>query len=603
MSDLHAKTRAARTALPGFLGGRPAALRAVAATLLIAIGCDAAAPSASVAPVPSSKPTAVAKPSHMPVFANDPDPQFVEIAREAGITATLYCGGKDKDHLLESVGSGCALVDYDNDGWLDIYFVNGWALDETPSAVHLKGKNVLYRNKGDGTFEDVTDRAGVGDDNWGIGVCAGDYDNDGLVDLYVTNFGPNVLYRNQGDGTFENVAAKAGVADAGWSEGAAFFDADGDGDLDLYVSNYVEATLDEVLAGKRTTLWRDKVKVMAGPFGLRGGRDHFYRNKGDGTFEDATDEAGMTDAAESYGMSVLASDLDLDGDADVYVANDSNPNFLFRNDGSGRFTEMGSWSGAGVSGGGVSQAGMGVDSADFDGDSLPEIFVTNFTQDSATLYRNLGSLLFDDLSQTHQLKTFTYDVLKWGCGFFDADCDGDLEIAIANGHIYPQVDGIPELNETYEQLPILLQNTGGKLADASRRAGPGFQVKASARGMAFGDIDNDGDLDIVMTAIDRAPLVLRNDTPRAGHWLKVRVKNAKGAPALNARVTVTAGGKTQSHEIRSGSSYVSQNAFDVHFGLGDARNVDAVKVTWMDGTTTELLDQPVDRVLEVVRTR
>ena len=297
-----------------------------------------------------------------------------------------------KDHLLESTGTGAALIDYDGDGLLDAFLVNAWALDEEPSRVRVKGRNALYRNMGGGRFEDVTDRAGVGGDGWGGGVCAGDYDNDGRIDLFVTGFGPCRLYRNQGDGTFEQVAERAGVASPGWSAGAAFFDADGDGDLDLYVAHYIEATFDEVLAARRTSTWREKVKVMAGPFGLRGGKDRFYRNNGDGTFRDDTEKAGMTDIAESYGLGVLASDLDNDGDVDIYVANDSNPKFLYRNDGGGSFTEIGSWSGAGLSGEGVAQAGMGVDAADFDGDGLQDIFVTNFARDHATLYKNNGNL-------------------------------------------------------------------------------------------------------------------------------------------------------------------------------------------------------------------
>ena len=253
------------------------------------------------------------------------NPNFLDVAPSAGLTAVLYGGGERKDHLLESVGTGAAFIDFDEDGRLDVFLVNAWALDEEPSRVRHKGRNVLYRNKGDGTFVDVTDRAGAADQSWGCGVCAGDFDNDGHVDLYVTNFGPNRLYRNRGDGTFEQVAEKAGVACSGWSAGASFFDADGDGDLDLYVACYVDATMDDVLAARRTNLWREKVKVMVGPFGLRGGRDRFFRNKGDGTFEDATDQAGMTDTAESYGLGVLASDLDNDGDVDVYVANDFEP--------------------------------------------------------------------------------------------------------------------------------------------------------------------------------------------------------------------------------------------------------------------------------------
>ena len=323
-----------------------------------------------------------------------PKPRFVNAAPEAGLTTLLYCGGARKDHLLESTGSGTALIDYDGDGRLDAFLVNAWALDEEPSRVRIKGKNALYRNMGGNRFEDVTEHARVGGDGWGGGVCAGDYDGDGRIDLFVTGFGSCRLYRNRGDGSFDEVAEQAGVASPGWSAGAAFFDADGDGDLDLYVAHYIDATFEEVLTARRTSTWREKVKVMAGPFGLRGGKDRFYRNNGDGTFRDDTEKAGMSDIAESYGLGVLASDLDNDGDVDIYVANDSNPKFLYRNDGRGSFTEIGSWSGAGLSGEGVAQAGMGVDAADFDGDGLQEILVTNFARDHATLYKNNGAACF-----------------------------------------------------------------------------------------------------------------------------------------------------------------------------------------------------------------
>src|SRR4051812_44200382 len=473
------------------------------------------------------------------------DPHFVDVAAEAGLETVLYCGGPDKDHILESVGSGCAFVDYDGDGRLDVYLVNAWALDEQPSRVRLKGRNALYRNRGDGTFEDVTARAGVADESWGCGVCAGNYKNEGKVVLHVPIFGPNRLYRNRGDGTFEQVAERAGVADPGWGAGAAFFDADGDGDLDLYVANYIDATLDDVLAARRTSTWRDKVKVLAGPFGLRGGRDKFFRNNGDGTFRDATDEAGMTDTAESYGLGVLASDLDSDGDIDVFVANDSNPNFLYRNNGNGTFTEIGTWSGAGLNGDGVAQAGMGVDAADFDGDGKPDIVVTTFAFDSATLFLNEGGLLCRDVSVAIGLKAITYQALKWGCAFLDVDNDTDNDLVIVNGHIYPQVDQVPELHESYRQLPFLLRNDAGQLTDVSRRAGPGLQRQVSARGLAVGDYDNDGDLDLLVTAMDSPPLLLRNDTPRTGHWLKLRLFNRHGSPSIGARVTLTAGGKSQ----------------------------------------------------------
>ncbi|MDR3632441.1 MAG: CRTAC1 family protein [Isosphaeraceae bacterium] len=544
-------------------------------------------------PAPPMAPTKPAAPS------GPPEPRFVDAAKEAGVTAVLYCGGRDKDHLLESVGSGVALVDYDEDGRLDAFLVNGWELEEEPSAVRVKGRNVLYHNLGGGRFEDVSDRAGVGGDGWGCGVCAGDYDNDGHVDLFVTGFGPSRLYRNRGNGTFEQVAERAGVADPGWWAGASLFDADGDGDLDLYVAHYIEATLDEVLAARRTSTWRETIKVMAGPFGMRGGKDRFYRNQGDGTFRDDTEAAGMADVSESYGLGVLASDLDNDGDVDLYVANDSNPNFLYRNEGNGRFTEIGSWCGAGLSGEGIAQAGMGVDAADFDGDGLQEIFVTNFAKDHATLYKNLGNLLFNDISLSLSLKALTYETLKWGCAFFDYDNDGDLDLVIANGHIYPQVEDAPALKESYKQLPTLLRNDGGRLTDVSRAAGPGMQVPASARGLAVGDYDDDGDLDLLVSAIDAPPLLLRNDTARPGHWLKLRLLNRHGSPAINARASVVAGGVRRLRELRSGASYESQNALELHYGLGTANRIDTLEVLWPGGDRSVLRDVAVDRTMTV----
>jgi len=547
----------------------------------------------------SPPPAARVTPPARPALVAPAEPWFVNVAATAGLTTVLYCGGTDKDHILESLGTGCAFVDYDGDGHLDVYLVNAWALDERPSRVRLKGRNALYRNLGDGTFEDVTTRAGVADESWGCGVCAGDYDNDGRIDLYVTNFGPNRLYRNRGDGTFEQVAERAGVADAGWGTGSAFFDADGDGDLDLYVANYIDCTIEDVLSARRTTVWREKVKVLAGPFGLRGGRDRFFRNNGDGTFRDCTDEVGMTDTAESYGLGVLASDLDSDGDVDLFVANDSNPNFLYRNNGNGTFTEVGAWSGAGLNGNGVAQAGMGVDAADFDGDGRPDIVLTTFAKDSATLFHNEGGLLFQDVSAGIGLKAMTYEVLKWGCAFFDFDQDGDSDLVIANGHIYPQVDQAPELNESYRQRPLLLRNDNGRLTDVSRRAGPGFQLAVSARGLAVGDFDDDGDLDMLVTAMDSPPLLLRNDTTRSGHWLKLRLLNRHGSPSIGARVTLTAGGKSQMRELRSGSSHLSQNALEVHFGLGPSARVDLVEVIWPGGRKTVLRDVIVDRTITV----
>lgn len=508
------------------------------------------------------------------------------MADEAGLKTVLYCGGLDKNHILESVGSGCAWIDFDEDGLLDLFLVNAWALDDSPRRVREKGRNALYRNAGQGRFEDVTAQAGVGGDDWGCGVCATDFDNDGHVDLYVTNFGPSRLYRNRGNGTFEEVAERAGVTTPGWSAGAAFFDADGDGWLDLYVVKYIDCTFDEVLRGERTTVWQNTAKVMAGPFGLRGGQDRFFHNNRDGTFSDTTDQVGMTDTAESYGLGVVASDLDGDGDVDVYVANDSNPNFLYRNDGHGTFTEIGGWSGAGVTADGRPQGSMGVDAADFDGDGLQEIFVTNFALDYCTLYKNEGQLFFSDISASQRMKDFTYTQMSWGCAFLDYDLDAKLDLLILNGHIYPQVDACPTLHETYKQLPTLLHNVGGKLRDVSRQSGPGLQLAESLRGLAVGDYDDDGKPDLLITAMDARPLLLHNETATSGHWAKVRLLNKHGSPAINATARLTSGGNTQLREVRSGSTYCSQNSFDLHFGVGAASEIQTLEIHWPGGQTS-----------------
>lgn len=522
---------------------------------------------------------------------------FVNVADQAGLKTVLYCGGPSKDHILESVGSGCAWIDFDGDGLLDIFVVNAWSLEENPRKIGTKGRNALYRNLGNGQFADVTAESGVAGDEWGCGVSAADFDNDGHVDLYVTNFGSNRLYRNRGNGTFEDVSERAGVTTPGWSAGSAFFDADGDGWLDLYVAKYIECSFDDVLNARRTNVWRDTAKVMVGPFGMAGGKDRFFHNNKDGTFSDFTDQVGMTDTAESYGLGVVASDLDGDGDVDVYVGNDSNPNFLYRNDGHGIFTEIGGWSGAGLSADGRPQASMGVDAADLDGDGLPEIVTTNFAHDYSTLYKNEGQLFFTDISAAMRMKEFNYTEVSWGCAFFDYDLDSKLDLLILNGHIYPQVNDFPKLQESYKQLPTLLHNEGGKFSDVSRMAGPGMQHAESMRGLAVGDYDNDGKPDLLITAIDAKPLLLHNETATSAHWSTVRLRNRYGSPAINAVARLTAGGRTQVLEVRSGSTYCSQNSFDLQFGLGDATQIDSLEIRWPDGRKTIEHNIPLDKTV------
>ncbi|MGI8785810.1 MAG: CRTAC1 family protein [Acidobacteriota bacterium] len=521
---------------------------------------------------------------------------FVEASIGAGRT---FCGGRSKDHLLESGGSGVALFDYDNDGWLDLYVVN--AVELTDKKERIAHRNALYRNLGNWKFRDVSRAAGVDAAAWGNGVCAGDYDNDGDLDLYVTNFGVNFLFRNNGDGTFSEVAARAGVNHRGWDTGCSFFDADGDGDLDLYVAGYVQTDWDQVVKAERTRVWRGGPKVMAGPDGLPGAGDVYYRNEGNGAFTEVTESSGLADRQAFYGFVVLATDYDGDGRIDLYVANDSNPNFLYHNLGAGRFEDIGLASGAALSIDGRAQAGMGADSADFDGDGLLDLVVTNFAHDTDTLYRNLGGGRFEDVSQASGLAARTFKRLGWGVAFFDVDRDGDSDLLFANGHIYPQVDEHPELEETFHQKNQLLLNDGGTFRDVSEQAGSGLQVPKSSRGLAIGDLDNDGDLDVVISNMDDAPTVLENRSRSSNHWVAFQVKkDGRNRFCIGARVTIESMGRRQIREIRSGGSYLSQNDLRVYFGLGSYSGAVDVDVQLPGNLRWRWKELPADRLNRLV---
>ena len=524
---------------------------------------------------------------------------FVDVAAEAGLTMRNVFGGQEKKtYIIETTGTGVAIFDYDNDGWPDIFLVNGTTLEGFPAGEGPT--NRLYRNHRDGTFADVTDRVGLRVTGWGQGVCVGDYDNDGWQDLYITYYGKNRLYHNQGDGTFTEVAETAGVAGSGkaWGAGCAFLDYDRDGLLDLVVANYVDFDLANAPApGERADCFWKGIAVMCGPRGLPAAPNLLYRNRGDGRFEDVTAEAKFDQAFGYYALSVSTLDFDEDGWPDIYIACDSTPSILYRNNGDGTFTDVAILAGAAVNEDGREQAGMGSTVGDYDGDGHLDIFKTNFSDDTSTLYRNNGDGTFSDLTFPAGMGLNT-QYLGWGTMFLDFDNDTWPDLLLINGHVYPEVD-IHKLGSSYHQPRVLYHNNGdGTFTDISQTAGPGISAERSGRGLAVGDLWNDGRLSAVVSNMNAPPSLLVNQVRYENHWVGIKtVGTESNRSGIGARLTLQVGARTLVDEVRSGSSYNSSSDLRVHFGLGSATKIDYLQIRWPSGLTERFFDLPLDTIV------
>ena len=515
----------------------------------------------------------------------DTFPGFTDVAGEAGLDLVNVSGGGQKEYIVEVNGNGAGFFDYDGDGDTDLILTNGSVLDGLASGGHRM--LALFDNDG-GRFRDVTAEAGLAATGWGMGVCIADYDNDGHRDIHLTAYGPNVLYRNNGDGTFSNRTEAAGVGDSQWSANCAFGDYDRDGDVDLYVANYVEFDSETVPRRGETAICRYMgVDVFCGPRGLAGAPDRLYRNNGDGTFADATVEAGV-DLPPHYGLGVAFSDFDNDGWPDIYVANDVMPNLLFQNDRDGTFTDKGLISGTALSYEGREQAGMGVAVGDYDGNGYMDIFVTNFSRDTNTLYQNLGGLVFADVTAASGMGNTSFNYLGWGTEFVDLDNDGWLDVFVANGHVYPEIDRL-ETGRSYLQRKEVYRNLGdGRYVEVASGIGGDLLVPQSARGAAFGDYDNDGDIDVVTVNLNAPPNLYRNDGGNEGGWVSLRLEGTRSnRDAIGARVEAEAGGRVRVAEVRSGGSYLSHNDMRVHFGLGSVDSIERLQVSWPSGLVEE----------------
>jgi hypothetical protein len=531
------------------------------------------------------------------VLAQDttrPPADFVDIAEKAGLKMSITFGGRtEKKYIIETTGTGVAIIDYDNDGYPDIYFVNGTTLDGKPKFPTSK----LFHNNHDGTFTDVTETANVGLSGWGQGTCVGDYDNDGFDDLYVTYFGKNHLFHNSGNGKFEDVTDKAKVGGSGhdWGAGCAFVDYDRDGKLDIAVANYVDFDLDTApKPGESNSCTWKGVPVMCGPRGLKPSHNVLYHNLGNGKFEDVTFKAGLDKTPGHYCLSVSPFDFDDDGWPDVYMACDSTPSILYHNNHNGTFTDVGISAGVAVNEDGREQAGMGSTVGDYNGDGKLDIFKTNFSDDTSTLYQNQGNGTFSDMTFAAALGLHT-KYLGWGTMFFDFDNDSWPDIIVINGHVYPEVDR-QHLGSTYEQNRLLYRNVGnGTFTDVSAIAGPAFQDRFSGRGLAIADLWNDGRQSAVVSNMNAPVSLLVNELKNGNHWVAFKTIGTKSnRDGLGAKITVRIGKRVLVDEVRSGSSYNSNNDMRVHFGLGTTTKIDEVEVRWPNGAK-ESFSAKIDR--------
>ena len=549
---------------------------------------------------------AAAQPHRAPAStAESPPPSppkvtFVDIAERAGLTAKTEDGGdKTKRYIIETTGSGAAFLDFDNDGWPDIFLVNGSRLEGFPRG--QEPTSHLYRNNRDGTFADVTQKAGVGLVGWGQGVCAGDYDNDGFVDLFVTFWGHDVLLHNNGNGTFTDVTRKAGLwhDDVRWSTGCAFLDYDRDGRLDLFIAHYVDLDLPHTPepGSGAACLWKG-MPVMCGPRGLKGTHSELYHNNGDGTFTDVSQASGVAKTDAYYCFTALTGDFDNDGWPDIYVSCDSTPSLLFHNNHNGTFTETAVESGVAFNDGGREQAGMGADAADYDGDGWLDIVKTNFSDDTATLYHNNRDGTFSDVISAAGLAKNS-QFLGWGTLFLDIDNDGWPDLFMANGHVYPEIDG-KGLNNTFREPKLLYWNEhNGRFRDISLDSGPGITTPFNSHGVAAADFDNDGAVEILVNNSHDRPSLLKNLGDH-GNWILLKLEGTKSnRNAIGAKVTVRVGDHQQTQEVRSGGGYISQSDFRLHFGLGKATKADAIEIRWPSGLAQRFENVPGNQVVRI----